>query len=81
MRATALKRNKREIRNIVSLRPVKNVEVKSNSFCRELKYENLNEESRLAIQEARDIAAGKIESKGYTSVDELMKDLLSDVDD
>ena len=48
---------------------------------RELKYENLNEESRLAIQEERDIAAGKIKSKGYNSVDELMKDLLSDVDD
>ena len=81
MRETALKRNKREIRNIVPFRPVKNIEVKTNPFYKELRYENLNEESRLAIQEARDIAAGKIESKGYNSVDELMKDLLSDVDD
>ena len=81
MRSTALKRNKMEIINIFSLRPVKNVEVKANSFYKELKYENLNEESRLAIQEARDIAAGRIESKGYNNVEELMKDLLSNVDD
>ena len=42
---------------------------------------NFNEESRLAMQEARDIGTGKIESKGYDSVEELMKDLLTDVDD
>ena len=42
---------------------------------------NFNEENRLAMQEARDICAGKIESKSYNNVDELMKDLLSDVDD
>lgn len=81
MRATAIKRNNREIRNIVSLKPMKNVGVRANKFYKELKYENLNEESRLAIQEARDIAAGRIESKSYKSVNELMKDLLSDVDD
>ena len=81
MRTTALKRNKSEIRNVVPFKPVKNVGVKINPFYKELRYENLNEESRLAIQESREIAAGKIESKGYNSVDELMKDLLSDVDD
>ena len=41
----------------------------------------VNPETRLAMQEARDISTGKIESKGYDSVEELMKDLLTDVDD
>lgn len=81
MRATAIKRNNREVRNVVSMKPMKNVGSKANAIFKELKYENLNEESRLAIQEARDIAAGRIESKSYNSVNELMKDLLSDVDD
>ena len=41
----------------------------------------VNPETRLAMQEARDIGTGKIESKGYDSVEEFMKNLLTDVDD
>jgi DNA-damage-inducible protein J len=40
-----------------------------------------NEETLTAMQEARDIASGKKETKAYHSVPELMKDLTSDVDD
>ncbi|MBQ8508364.1 MAG: type II toxin-antitoxin system RelB/DinJ family antitoxin [Clostridia bacterium] len=40
-----------------------------------------NEETLAAMQEARDISAGKIESKAYHSVKELMEDLLDDADD
>ena len=40
-----------------------------------------NEETLAAMQEARDIAAGKIKVKAYHSVEELMEDLLDDADD
>ncbi len=40
-----------------------------------------NAETLAAIQEARDIASGKIEAKAYHSVEELMEDLLDDADD
>ncbi|MBQ3591464.1 MAG: type II toxin-antitoxin system RelB/DinJ family antitoxin [Clostridia bacterium] len=40
-----------------------------------------NEETLAAMQEARDIAAGKIKAKAYHSVDALMEDLLDDADD
>ena len=43
--------------------------------------QNFNEETVAAMEEARAIAEGKIESKSFQSVEELMKDLLSDVDD
>ena len=40
-----------------------------------------NAETIAAMQEARDIASGKIAAKQYHSVAELMEDLTSDVDD
>ena len=38
-------------------------------------------ETLAAMQEARDIASGKISAKSFHSVDELMKDLNDDADD
>lgn len=43
--------------------------------------QNFNDETIAAMKETRAIAEGKIESKSFHSVEELMKDLLSDVDD
>ncbi|GHU51534.1 hypothetical protein AGMMS49975_05280 [Clostridia bacterium] len=40
-----------------------------------------NARTMAAIQEARDIMSGKIQTKKYYSVAELMEDLNSDVDD
>ena len=40
-----------------------------------------NAETLAAIQEARDIAAGKIQTKTFHSVEELMEDLMDDADD
>lgn len=40
-----------------------------------------NAETLAAMQEARDIASGKVEAKAYHSVEELMEDLLDDADD
>lgn len=39
------------------------------------KRPHYNKETRLAIQEARDIMSGKIEAKHYDSFDALMKDI------
>lgn len=40
-----------------------------------------NAETIAAMQEARDIASGKIAAKQYRTVAELMEDLTNDVDD
>lgn len=42
---------------------------------------DFNEETKAAMREARLIAEGKIPSKSFNSVEELMEDLLSDADD
>lgn len=42
---------------------------------------DFNEETKSAMREARLISEGKIPSKSFESVDELMKDLVSDVND
>lgn len=47
----------------------------------EVKNPQYNAETIAAMQEARDIAAGKIPSKSYNSVAELMEDLNSDDED
>jgi DNA-damage-inducible protein J len=47
----------------------------------EMKQPRYNAETEAAMQEAHDIAAGKIPAKSYYSVAELMEDLNSDVDD
>ena len=40
-------------------------------------FQNFNEETIAAMKEPRAIVDGKIESKSFHSVEELMKDLLS----
>ena len=40
-----------------------------------------NEETKAAMREARLISEGKIPSKSFNSVDDLLKDLMSDADD
>ena len=47
----------------------------------ELKQPNYNTATEAAIREARDIAAGRIKTKSFHSVAELMQDLNSDTDD
>lgn len=47
----------------------------------EVKNPQYNAETIATMQEARDIAAGKILSKNYNSVAELMEDLNSDDED
>lgn len=41
--------------------------------------QNFNAETIAAMSEARAIAEGKVASKSFHSVEELMKDLMSDV--
>ena len=40
--------------------------------------EQPNEETLAAMQEAEDIASGKVKSKGYDDVDEMIQDILKD---
>ena len=40
--------------------------------------EDLNDETLEAIKEARDISSGKVKAKEFHSVEELIKDCLSD---
>lgn len=42
---------------------------------------DFNEETKAAMREARLISEGKIPSKAFNSVDDLLKDLMSDADD
>jgi len=42
---------------------------------------DFNEETKAALAQARLISEGKIPSKSFGSVEDLMKDLMSDVDD
>ncbi len=44
------------------------------------RYEHLepNEETVAAIQECEDILNGKVDAKGYTDVDEMISDILSE---
>ena len=43
--------------------------------------EEPNEETLAAMQEAEDIASGKVKSKGYDDVDELIEDILYAADE
>lgn len=47
----------------------------------EVKNPQYNAETIAAIQEARDIIAGKIPAKSYNNIEELMEDLNSDDED
>lgn len=40
-----------------------------------------NAETASAMKEALDISAGRVPAKSYGTVDELLKDLMSDADD
>ena len=42
---------------------------------------DFNEETTTAFKEARLISEGKIPSKSFNNVEDLMKDLMSDADD
>lgn len=42
---------------------------------------DFNEETTAALTEARLISEGKIPSKSFKSIEDLMKDLMSDADD
>ncbi len=46
-----------------------------------LNVTDFNDETRAAMQEARLISEGKLPAKSFDNIDELMKDLMSDVDD
>jgi DNA-damage-inducible protein J len=43
--------------------------------------EEPNEETLAAMQEAEDIASGKVKSKGYDDVDEMIEDILYAADE
>lgn len=43
--------------------------------------EEPNEETLAAMQEAEDIASGKVKSKGYDDVDEMIQDILYAADE
>lgn len=47
----------------------------------EVKNPQYNAETLVAMQEARDINAGKVQSKTFNTVAELMQDLNNDVED
>ena len=40
--------------------------------------EQPNKETIVAMQEAEDIASGKVRSKGYDDVDEMIEDIIKD---
>lgn len=42
---------------------------------------NFNEETLAAMQEAEDIASGKIQAKAYDSVEEMVRDIMAEDDD
>ena len=42
---------------------------------------NFNEETLAAMQEAEDIASGKIQAKRYDSVEEMVRDIMAEDDD
>ena len=42
---------------------------------------NFNEETLAAMQEAEDIASGKIQAKRYDSVEEMVRDIMAGDDD
>ena len=46
-----------------------------------IKTSEFNEETKSAMKEARLISEGKISSKTFRNVDELLEDLMSDADD
>ena len=56
-------------------------EVRLNKNFLTVKTSDFNEETKSAMKEARLISEGKIQSKSFRNVDELLEDLMSDADD
>ena len=52
-----------------------NTAIMEGGFPFQIKQPRYNRETELAMQEARDIIAGKIQSKSYNSFEELLNDL------
>lgn len=52
-----------------------NVSLMEGGFPFEIKQPKYNKETELAIQEARDIISGNVESKSYSSFKEALDDL------
>lgn len=56
-------------------------EVRLNKNFLTVQTSDFNEETKTAMKEARLISEGKIPSKSFRNVDELLEDLMSDADD
>jgi hypothetical protein len=56
-------------------------EVRLNKNFLTVQTSDFNEETKAAMKEARLISEGKIPSKSFHNVDELLEDLISDADD
>ena len=54
--------------------------IAEGGFPFEVKQPRFNKEMEEADEEARAITSGEIESKGYTSTEELFSDLMAEVD-
>ena len=52
-----------------------NTSIMEGGFPFQIKQPRYNRETELAMQEARDIIAGKIQAKTYNSFEELLNDL------
>lgn len=52
-----------------------NTSIIEGGFPFQIKQPRYNRETELAMQEARDIIAGKIQTKSYNSFEELLNDL------
>lgn len=52
-----------------------NTSIMEGGFPFQIKQPRYNRETELAMQEARDIIAGKIQTKSYNSFEELLNDL------
>ena len=52
-----------------------NTSIMEGGFPFQIKQPRYNHQTEVAMQEARDIIAGKIQSKSYSTVEELFKDL------
>ena len=56
-------------------------EVRLNKTFLTVKTSDFNEETKAAMREARLISEGKIPSKSFRNVEELLEDLMTDADD
>ena len=52
-----------------------NTSIMEGGFPFQIQQPRYNDQTEVAMQEARDIIAGKIQSKSYSTVEELFKDL------